>query len=235
MSNAHVKESFLFGLLEQVVALERRSEVLRLQAREAEAAQLRAIRRAHLTVVGEHEELATDSLKTVPQAAYIAAEEAQKLRAAAEDERLKASRPTLTEARLAKAEAARAKRNGLKIGTTLSHICHGRVTATCLYRGPRDWVFAGESFTSVSGAAKAAAKSLGYTQTTTHGWVFFGIEKRPIDLPRKREPERDDDIAEAAMVREEARKLRAELAAFEASEKEFEKMISTRKSPSVKK
>ncbi len=78
-------------------------------------------------------------------------------------------------------ERERAKSNNLTVGATLYHFRHGKVLATCLYRGVCDWFIDGKSFASISAAATYATQQLSKsvkTPRSVNGWHFWGVEPR---------------------------------------------------------
>jgi len=74
--------------------------------------------------------------------------------------------------------AARARANKLEPGQAVRHERHGEVLAECTYLGPREWVYRGKAYTSISAAANAAAEKIGMVSKTLNGWWFWGVEKR---------------------------------------------------------
>ena len=69
---------------------------------------------------------------------------------------------------------------GLTPGTVLEHrqgTRHGHVVATCTYAGPGQFVYAGATYSTPTGAAIAASRDLGL-RVRRSGWVFWRIEPR---------------------------------------------------------
>ena len=85
------------------------------------------------------------------------------------------------EARRTRAELRRVAFHGITVGTVLEHRRWGKLEATCVYQGPRSWLFNGVSYTSIWAAAQAASQSLGKRSTAVNGWTFFGVEKQETD------------------------------------------------------
>lgn len=92
-----------------------------------------------------------------------------------------AKNPTKAEAARESKRAAADKKvvhrmKDVEAGTKIEHTRRGKVLATCTYKGPREWVYDGETYTSASSAAVAAAKALKMKTTAYNGWVFWGIK-----------------------------------------------------------
>lgn len=81
------------------------------------------------------------------------------------------------EARLAK-ETERAKKNKLRVGTTLVHAVRGFVQAELLYKAPGVWVYAKTDYPSISDAANAHARDMKSKSQSLNGWLYWGVEKR---------------------------------------------------------
>ncbi len=64
----------------------------------------------------------------------------------------------------------------LRPGDELRHVKRGVIRATCVYIGPREVIYAGTSYTSLTAAAKAAGADLGLARVGS-GQLFWGLEK----------------------------------------------------------
>lgn len=86
--------------------------------------------------------------------------------------------PATTEAPIAPAQPERDPRLPA-VGTILRRVDrHGTVKAECTVEAD-GFTFAGEKFKTLSGAAMAAAKSLGLTSTTQNGFTFWQLDTAP--------------------------------------------------------
>lgn len=105
------------------------------------------------------------------KAAFVAASKMRPLRAASPSSMIRVGRPRKG------VSSARAEAVGLRLGDVLEHRRRGVVRATCVYRGPEAFEYAGETYSSLSSAAQAAAQALGLTAKNWNGWKFWGLER----------------------------------------------------------
>lgn len=75
----------------------------------------------------------------------------------------------------------------LKPGKVLQCVRHGKVRATCTYKGPEQFLYRGKIYKTISAAANACAVDLEYENTTTNdGKSFWGLVKRKFKTKKKK-------------------------------------------------